>query len=242
MVIDAEVYLETTELSKRYDDGVLALDGLNLQVHSGEIFILLGANGAGKTTTMMLILGFTEPTHGSVRVMGVDVFEEPLRSKRHLGYVSENVMLYGGFTARQNLEFFARLSGRKRLGPPGCAALLDRVGLDAQAGHKRVREFSKGMRQRLGIAIALLKEPQVVILDEPTSGLDPRGGSEFLEILGELRREGKAVLMSTHDIFRARTVADRIGIMNRGRMVRVLDREEIEKSDLERIYLEYVEV
>lgn len=241
MVADAEVYLETTELSKRYEDGVLALDRLNLRVHSGEIFILLGANGAGKTTTMMLILGFTEPTSGTVRIMDVDVFQEPLRSKRHVGYVSENVMLYGGFSARQNLEFFARLSGRKRLGTEGCRALLERVGLDAEASRKRVRGFSKGMRQRLGIAISLLKEPPVVILDEPTSGLDPRGGAEFLEILRQLRREGKAVLMSTHDIFRAKTVADRIGIMNRGRMVRVLDREEFQQSDLERIYMEYVQ-
>ncbi len=239
---ESPIYLETRDLSKRYDDDVLALDSLNLQVRAGEIFILLGANGAGKTTTMMLILGFTEPTSGWVRVMGVDVTREPLESKRHIGYVSENVMLYGSFTARQNLEFFAALSERGRLGTEGCAALFDRVGLDRSALNRRVRGFSKGMRQRLGIAIALLKEPEVVILDEPMSGLDPRGGSEFLGILRQLRAEGRAVLMSTHDIFRAKTIADRIGIMNRGRLVRTLDRAEIESTDLEELYLRTVGV
>ena len=232
--------LEIEGLSKRYEDGVLAVDKLDLKVEPGEVFCMLGANGAGKTTTLMLVLGFTEPTEGTARICGVDVTKNPLEAKKHVAYVSENVMLYGNFTARQNLDFFAKLGGKKNVTKEECDAVLARVGLEQSAFRRRVKGFSKGMRQRLGIAIAIIKDAEVILLDEPTSGLDPKGGTEFLRLLDDLRDEGKAILMTTHDIFRAREIADRVGIMNQGRLIRVIPRDELEQEDLTKLYIEYV--
>ncbi len=230
--------LQIKDLRKVYEDGTVAVDGLSLEVSSGEVFVLLGANGAGKTSTIMLILGFTEPTAGVVTINDCDIQKEPLSAKKHVAYVSENVMLYGNFTARQNLDFFAKLSGRNDVGDDQLRAAFRRVGLAENAFTRRVAGFSKGMRQRLGIAIAILKNAGLIVLDEPTSGLDPKGGYEFLEIIRALRSEGKAILMSSHDIFRARQIADRVGIMRNGKIINILDREQLEHEDLEKIYLE----
>ncbi len=229
--------LEIDDLRKVYEDGTVAVDGLSLRVRAGEVIVLLGANGAGKTTTIMLILGFTEPTSGTVKVKGIDVQKDPLSAKKHLAYVSENVTLYGNFTARQNLEFFARLSGRGDVTDDELRAVFRRVGLDESAYLRRVGGFSKGMRQRLGIAIAILKNAGLIVLDEPTSGLDPKGGSEFLDIIRSLKAEGRAILMSSHDIFRAKVIADRVGIMRSGRIIEELDRDRLDSADLEKIYL-----
>jgi len=231
--------LEIVELSKHYGD-VKAVQTLDLTVAAGEVFCMLGANGAGKTTTLMVALGFTEPTHGTVRICGIDVTKEPLRAKEHVAYVSENVMLYGNFTARQNLDFFAKLGGRKDAIDADFEHVLARVGLQADAFDRRVKGFSKGMRQKLGIAIAIMKDAEVILLDEPTSGLDPKSGAEFLQLLAELRREGKAIWMTTHDIFRAKEVADRVGIMVNGQLVKLLTRQELEQEDLESLYVSYV--
>lgn len=232
--------LQITNLRKVYEDGTVGLDGLTLSVSAGELCVLLGANGAGKTTTIMLILGFTEPTAGEVRINGVDVQKDPLEAKKHVAYVSENVTLYGNFTARQNMQFFASLSGRGRIAEEECLAVFARVGLAENAYRRRVRGFSKGMRQRLGIAIAILKNAELIVLDEPTSGLDPKGGFEFLEIIHQLKAEGKAILMSSHDIFRVKSIADRVGIMRGGKLLELLDSQQIQSKDLERIYLEYM--
>ena len=231
--------IEAESLRKEYGD-LVAVNELSLTVKPGEIFAMLGANGAGKTTTLMMLLGFTEPTSGQARIAGFDVVRQPLEAKKHVAYVSENVQLYGGLSARQNLEFFSRLSGRK----PTDEEMLEvvrRVGLGEQFFRKRVKTFSKGMRQRTGIAIAILRDPGAILLDEPTSGLDPKGGVEFLALLDELRAEGKAIWMTTHDIFRAKEIADRVGIMVRGDLVLTLTREEMEKEDMERLYIQYVE-
>jgi ABC-2 type transport system ATP-binding protein len=233
--------LEIEGLRKVYEDGTVGVDGLDLAVQPGEVFVLLGANGAGKTSTIMLILGFTEPTAGAVRIAGIDVQKDPLEAKKHVAYVSENVMLYGTFTARQNLAFFTELAGRGKLPDEAYLAAVRRVGLADNALHRRVRGFSKGMRQRLGIAIAILKNAELIVLDEPTSGLDPKGGFEFLQILEELRSEGRAILMSSHDIFRVRAIADRVGIMRGGTLLEVLDRKQIAEQDLEKLYLEYTQ-
>lgn len=232
--------LEITNLRKVYEDGTVGVDDMSLTVSAGEICVLLGANGAGKTTTIMLILGFTEPTGGTVKINGVDVQKDPLSAKQHVAYVSENVTLYGSFTARQNLAFFTHLAGRGKVAEDEFRAVFRRVGLAENAYHRRVRGFSKGMRQRLGIAIAILKKAELIVLDEPTSGLDPKGGFEFLEIVNELKSEGRGILMSSHDIFRVRTMADRVGIMRAGKLLHVLDREEIRTQDLEQLYLEYM--
>ncbi|HUT25749.1 MAG TPA: ABC transporter ATP-binding protein [Sumerlaeia bacterium] len=233
--------LEIRNLRKVYEDGAVGVDHLDLSIPAGEIFVLLGANGAGKTSTIMLILGFTEPTAGEVLVNGIDVQKDPLEAKKHVAYVSENVMLYGNFTAKQNLEFFTRLSGRRDIPEDEFREVFRRVGLAENAYHRRVKGFSKGMRQRLGIAIAMLKNAELIVLDEPTSGLDPKGGFEFLQIVGSLKNEGKAILMSSHDIFRAKALADRVGIMSEGRILEIIDRDDLKDADLQEIYLQYVE-
>lgn len=148
-------------------------------------------------------------------------------------------MLYGNFTARQNLDFFAGLCGQQR-DKDGYYEILNRVGLPERAFEQRVKEFSKGMRQKVGIAIVIIRDAPAVILDEPTSGLDPQAAAELMDLLMELRAEGKATFMSTHDIFRARTLADRVGIMKAGQLIMERTREELANEDLEKLYLDYM--
>ena len=238
-MISQEIVLEAKDLSKRYEDGQLALDHIHLTLRRGQIYSLLGANGAGKTTTINLFLDFLKPTTGQAFVCGIDVEKEPLEAKKHLAFVSENVMLYGNFTARQNLEFFAKLGGRS-LTKEEVYSLLRRVSLQEKAFEQRVKSFSKGMRQKVGLAIAIAKDSDVILLDEPTSGLDPKAAEEFQVILKELRAEGKGILMSTHDIFRAQEVADKVGIMKEGRLVLERSREELYEEDIVKIYLDYM--
>ena len=231
--------IEATGLSKRYDDGTLALDDLNLRVAKGEIYCLLGANGAGKTTTINLFLGFIQPTAGSVRVRDVDVAAEPLETKRYQAYLSEKVALYPNLSARQNIEFFLNLR------PPtvkraGYEDLLAKMGLPSEALDQPVRGFSKGMAQKVGLSIAILSEVPALLLDEPMSGLDPKTASELVTSLLTLRDGGKAILASTHDIFRARTMADRVGILKEGRKVFEASAAELRGCDLEEIYLSYM--
>ena len=235
-----EPILKVEDLSKRYEDGVLALDHLKLDVHSGEVYCLLGANGAGKTTTINLFLNFIPPTTGTCFIKGIDVTKDPLEAKKYVSFVSENVMLYGNFTARQNLDFFAKLGGRQNLTKEEYYQVMRRVSLQEKAFEQRVKNFSKGMRQKLGISIAIVKDAPAILLDEPTAGLDPKAATEFLEMLNELRDEGKAILMSTHDIFRAKEIADRVGIMKEGRLVMERNREELQYEDLVKIYIDYM--
>jgi ABC-2 type transport system ATP-binding protein len=237
---NSEPVLKAEDLSKRYEDGVLALDHLNLEVRPGEVYCLLGANGAGKTTTVNLFLNFIPPTTGTCFIKGIDVTQNPLEAKKHVAFVSENVMLYGNFTARQNLDFFAKLGGKEDLGKEDYYQVMRRVSLQEKAFEQRVKSFSKGMRQKLGISIAIIKDAPAILLDEPTSGLDPKAAAEFLEILNELRDEGKAVFMSTHDIFRAKDIANRVGIMKEGRLVMERTREELQYEDLVKIYIDYM--
>jgi ABC-2 type transport system ATP-binding protein len=232
--------LETRDLTKVYDDALVAVNELNIKVDKGEIYGILGANGAGKSTTIALLLNFIEPTSGTALVNNIEIPKSPLRAKKHMAYVSENVELYRNFTAKQNLQFFAKLGGRKKVSEKELDETLGRVGLSQEAFGRRVKTYSKGMRQRLGIAIAIIKNADVVLLDEPTSGLDPKGGAEFLQLLSDLRSEGKAIFMSTHDIFRAKEIADRLGIMVQGDLLRELSREDIKDEDLEQLYLRYV--
>jgi len=232
--------LETRDLTKVYDDTILAVNKLNLKVDSGEIYVILGANGAGKSTVIALLLNFIDPTSGTAFINDIEIPKFPLEAKKHMAYVSENVELYGNFTARQNLSFFAKLGGRKKVSKDELDETLGRVGLPEESFRRRVKTFSKGMRQRLGIAIAIIKGADAVLLDEPTSGLDPKGGADFLDLLRELKAEGKAIFMSTHDIFRAKEIADRVGILVEGNLIQELTHEEIEKEDLEELYLRYV--
>jgi ABC-2 type transport system ATP-binding protein len=232
--------LKADDLSKRYEDGVLALDHLNLEVRPGEVYCLLGANGAGKTTTINLFLNFIPPTTGTCYIQGIDVNKDPLEAKKHVAFVSENVMLYGNFTARQNLDFFAKLGGKPNLTKEQYYQVMRRVSLQEKAFEQRVKTYSKGMRQKLGISIAIIKDASGILLDEPTSGLDPKAAEEFQETLAELKGEGKAILMSTHDIFRAKDIGDRVGIMKEGRLVMERTREELQYEDLVKIYIDYM--
>jgi ABC-2 type transport system ATP-binding protein len=232
--------LETKDLTKQYEDGLLALDHLNLKVETGEIFCMFGANGAGKTTAINLILGFIPPTEGTALVEGVDVVKEPLRSKEYISYVSENVMLYGNFTAFQNLDYFSKLAGKRNLRRSDYEEVMQRVGLQKEAYDMRIKNFSKGMRQKLGIAVAILKDAPNLILDEPTSGLDPKSGQEFLGLLLELKEKGKSIFISSHDIFRAKFIADRVGFMKQGQLVMMKTSDDLRGEDLNKLYLQYM--
>jgi ABC-2 type transport system ATP-binding protein len=231
---------EAVHLTKRYEDGILALDHISFTVAPGQIYTMLGGNGAGKTTTINLFLNFIEPTEGEARIDGIVTHKEPLKAKEKIAFVSENVMLYPNFTAIQNLDYFTRLSGRKGVTKDHYREALLRVGLQEEAHQKRLKGFSKGMRQKCGIAIAILKDAPAILLDEPTSGLDPQAGYEFIGLLASLRAEGKAILMSTHDIFRAKEIADIVGIMNRGTLVMQRPAADLVKEDLEQVYLQHM--
>ncbi|MBN2415086.1 ABC transporter ATP-binding protein [bacterium] len=233
--------LQAIDLTKRYEDGILALDHINFEVKEGEIFCMLGANGAGKTTTINLFLNFIDPTDGQALINGIDSSKEPLEAKKYVSYVSENVMLYGNFTARQNLDFFAKLGGKTDMTKEDYYAVMRQVGLQEKAFEAKLKTFSKGMRQKLGISIAMIKDAPAILLDEPTSGLDPKASAEFQKILLDLKEKGKSIFMSTHDIFRAKTVADRVGIMKEGRLVMMRTREEFLEENLEKLYLDYMQ-
>jgi len=232
--------LQAIDLTKRYEDGQLALDSLNLEIKPGEIFFLLGANGAGKTTAINLFLNFINPTSGKALINGMDVTEQPMETKKHVAFVQENVMLYGNYTARQNLDFFARLGGKTNLTKKDYYNTMREIGLQEDVFEKKLKTFSIGMRQKIGLAIAIIKGADNLLLDEPTSGLDPKSASELMQMLVGLRNTGKAILMCSDDIFRAKAVADRVGIMKEGRLVILRSREEFLRDDLEKIYMDYM--
>jgi ABC-2 type transport system ATP-binding protein len=238
--MEQTILIEADNLSKRYEDGVLALDTVSFCVKQGEIFAMLGGNGAGKTTAINIFLNFIEPTSGEGRIAGIATHRDPLAAKQHVAYVSENVMLYPNFTAIQNLDYFSKLGGRIGYSRDDYRTVLRRVGLQDEAHNKRLKGFSKGMRQKCGIAIAILKNAPAILLDEPTAGLDPQAAFEFQNLLDSLRTEGKAVLMSTHDIFRAKEIANTIGIMHQGRLVMQKSASDLAGENLEQLYLEYM--
>lgn len=231
--------LEAINLTKAYN-GAVALDSLNLKIEPGEVFCLLGANGAGKTTTINLFLNFIEPTAGVAKINGLDVTAQPLETKKFIAYIPEQVMLYKNLTGLENLEYFSALAGHDNYSREQLLDFFDQVGLPREAAERRVSAYSKGMRQKVGIAIALAKQAEALLLDEPTSGLDPKASNEFSELLKKLSDQGVAVLMATHDLFRAKESGTRVGIMRHGKLMTTLKTEEIGHADLERIYLEHM--
>lgn len=229
--------LQTVELTKNYN-GHTALDRLNLTVEAGDVYCLLGANGAGKTTTINLFLNFIEPSSGKALIKGLNAADEPLETKKFLAYIPEQVNLYKNLSGLENLEYFSALAGKDNYAKDDLLMFFDEVGLQREAAEKRVSTYSKGMRQKVGIAIALAKKAEVLLLDEPTSGLDPKASNEFSELLKKFSAQGCAVLMATHDLFRAKESGTRVGIMNHGRLVSEMTTDEVSHADLERIYLE----
>ncbi len=214
----SKIVVETKELTKCYD-GVTVVDHLNLHIGEKEIFGLLGPNGAGKTTTILMLLGLTEPASGSAQVYGYNPTREPLKVKRLAGYLPENVGFYDNLTARANLMFIAELNGisyteanRK------IDELLEMVGI-GDVANLTVGKFSRGMKQRLGIADVLIKSPKVVILDEPTAGLDPEGINQIVDLIANLPKMGTTVILSSHQLYQVQRVCDSIGILSKGKMV-----------------------
>ncbi|MGQ0569367.1 MAG: ABC transporter ATP-binding protein [Armatimonadota bacterium] len=212
------IVIETEGLTKHYDQ-VVAVEDLNFRLAAGEVFGLLGPNGSGKTTTILMLLGLTEPTSGSARVLGLDPLRNPLQVKRRVGYLPDSVGFYDELSAWDNLRYTARLNGIPRAEAEArIDEVLVRMGLK-DASPRPVGTFSRGMRQRLGLSEILLKGPQVAILDEPTVGLDPQAAQEFLEMIRGLRAEGITVLLSSHLLHQVQAVCDRVGLFHSGRMV-----------------------
>jgi ABC-2 type transport system ATP-binding protein len=230
--------IKAVDLSKQYGTQT-ALNKLNLTVDTGEIFCLLGQNGAGKTTTINLFLGFLEASDGIALVNNVEVAGNRDALRKYVAYIPEVVQLYGQLTGAENLDFFCRLAGYK-YAPEKLENYLNMVGLPAQAHLQRLSGYSKGMRQKVGIAIALAKDAKVIFMDEPTSGLDPKATSEFTEICKTLVSKGITIFMATHDIFNAVATGTRIGIMKEGSLVYEVKVSDVSAASLQQLYLETV--
>jgi ABC-2 type transport system ATP-binding protein len=211
--------IETTDLTKRYHRQT-AVDRLNFSVWEGEVFGFLGPNGAGKTTTLLMLLGLSRPTAGTARVCGLNPTRDARAVKRLVGYLPENVGFYGDLDAVQSLAYVADLNAIGKEEAAGrIDELLDLVGLKTDA-HKKVAQFSRGMRQRLGVAEVLIKTPKVLFLDEPTLGLDPDGALRLIDLIRSLNQEkGITVLLSSHNLFQVQKISHRVGIMIQGNMV-----------------------
>jgi ABC-2 type transport system ATP-binding protein len=214
----SDVVLQSRDLSKHYGNFV-AVDNLNLTLHRGEVFGLLGPNGAGKTTTILMLLGLTEPTAGQVEVLGFDPARQPLSVKARVGYLPDQIGFYDSLSARENLAYIARLNGLRRdEADRRISAVLAQMGL-SDVANKRVGTFSRGMRQRLGLAEVLLKQPQLIIMDEPTLGLDPEAAHDFLQTIRQLKADDITIMLSSHLLHQVQAVCDRVGLFHQGRMV-----------------------
>ncbi|MDO4709353.1 MAG: ABC transporter ATP-binding protein [Pseudomonadota bacterium] len=231
--------ISTHGLGKRYGQQI-ALEALDLSVDAGEVVCLLGANGAGKTTTLNLLLGFLAPSSGEARIDGHNVHQDPEAARALLGYLPEVVQLYPLLTGLETLRYFIDLSERPCPGQAELQAMLERVGLQRDAHGRAVGQYSKGMRQKLGLAIALSKGARALLLDEPLSGLDPKAANELVALVRALAVEGHAILAVTHDIFRAQQMADRIGIMRQGRLVEMLNPANMSASEIEALYVHHL--
>jgi len=230
--------LEARDLTKRYGD-FTALHPLNLLVRPGDIYCLLGANGAGKSTTINLFLDFIEPSGGAAFINGLPVHERGAETKQFLAYIPENLMLYPDLTGLENLDFFCGLAG-KSYPKAELLRLLREAGLREEFAQRRVSAYSKGMRQKVGIALAVAKEAKVLLLDEPTSGLDPQASNEFSALLLRLQAQGVATLMATHDLFRAKDTGTHIGIMKQGHLLESFRATDVSYEDLEALYLQHM--
>lgn len=229
--------LQAVELSKTYGTRT-ALSGLNLSVAPGEIFCLLGANGAGKTTTLKLFLNLIRPSSGSVRIDGLDPAVYPARTRSCIGFIPEQVALYPRLSGLENLRYFASLAGERDIATKRLADALVQAGLPIEALQRRAATYSKGMRQKVVIALALVRSVRSLLLDEPTSGLDPQSAHDFSGWLRQLAGEGLAILMTSHDLYHARDSATRIGLMRQGVLVESFAADEVTHAELQQRVLQ----
>ena len=216
------------------------LNNLSIEVEEGEIYGLLGSNGAGKSTTINILLGFIKPDSGISKINDIDTITNYNEAREHIGYISENVSLYPYLSGIENLDYFSKINGKNH-SLEEIKSLLNKCGLDNELHQKRVETYSKGMRQKVGIAIALAKKARVYLMDEPASGLDPLASNELSSILKKLSSEGSSILMASHDIFRVRETCDRIGIIKKGELVKEMKTVNVSTNELEKIYIDYMQ-
>ena len=228
--------IKLDKVNKKFDNHH-ALKDLSLTVNSGEIYGLLGANGAGKSTTLNLILGFLKADKGSIILSKKSSDTNGAQSM--IGYIPENVNLYPYLSGVENLDYFCKLSGFS-YNQNKLSDILDECGLQNDAHHKLVSSYSKGMRQKVGIAIAYSKKAKIYLLDEPASGLDPLSSNELSVLLKKLATDGAAVLMASHDIFRVRETCNKIGILKNGNLVKEMNANDISSEELESVYLNFM--
>jgi len=214
-----QTVIQLDQVSKQYDDQ-FAVKDLSLTISKGEIFGLLGPNGAGKTTTILMLLGLSEPTSGSVTVCGIDSVRRPIEVKRRVGYLPDNIGFYQNMTGLENLVYTAELNNLpKKQARERAEYLLEKVNL-TDAAYKKTGKYSRGMKQRLGLADVLMKNPEVIILDEPTLGIDPEGVRELLKMIQELgKEEGMTVLLSSHHLHQVQQICDRVGLFVKGHLI-----------------------
>ena len=231
--------IQIQNVSKSFK-GTSAIKKLTLKVNKGEILGLLGANGAGKSTTINILLGFLNPDSGDVHINDIDTSKNAQKTRKHIGYIPENVNLYPYLSGSENLDYFCKLAGLK-YSKSELENYLNICGLQSEAQHKKVSSYSKGMRQKIGIAIAYAKKATVYLLDEPASGLDPLASNELSILLKKLASEGATILMASHDIFRVREVCNRIGILKNGVLVKELKSKDVSANELETLYLKFMQ-
>ena len=231
--------INVNNLTKSFNN-LDAIKNLTIDINEGEIYGLLGSNGAGKSTTINILLGFLKPNSGHVSINGIDMTINFDEVRKYIGYIPENVNLYPYLTGVENLDYFCKLSGNN-YGSKKLEKFLEQCGLGSESHHRRTKTYSKGMRQKVGIAIALAKEAKVYLLDEPASGLDPLASNELSALLRQLSSEGAVVLMASHDIFRVRETCNRIGIIKNGELVKEMDTSEVSTNELESIYIDYMQ-
>jgi ABC-2 type transport system ATP-binding protein len=228
--------IQLKNIDKKFKDK-MALDNLCLKVNSGEIYGLLGANGAGKSTTLNLLLGFLTADRGKINM--VDTNTGSVIKQNCIGYIPENVNLYPYLTGVENLDYFSKLAGLKFTTEELYQFLLE-CGLEDGAFNKYISEYSKGMRQKVGIAIAYAKNAKIYLLDEPASGLDPLSSNELSILLKKMSKRGATILMASHDIFRVRETCHRIGILKKGSLVKEMHSKDVSSRELESLYLDYM--
>ena len=228
--------IQLKNIQKKFKDKI-ALNSLSLEVKSGEIYGLLGANGAGKSTTLNLLLGFLKQDQGEITMM--DTNENSIIKQDKVGYIPENVNLYPYLSGIENLDYFSKLAGLKFSLEQLCQFLLD-CGLEKDAFNKSISEYSKGMRQKVGIAIAYAKKAKIYLLDEPASGLDPLSSNELTLLLKKMSARGATILMASHDIFRVRETCHKIGILKNGSLVKEMLAKDVSSTELEALYLNYM--